>query len=127
MAEITSSSAQNRQLADWYTKIKNGNIKLPRFQRMEAWDKDRIKSFLKTVIHNLPIGITLILNVGNKEQFKSRYISTAEPEIKDKITEHLLDGQQRLTSFLSFINGKYPSGDTFKLTGLKVYKELNYT
>ena len=113
MAEITSSSAQNRQLADWYTKIKNGNIKLPRFQRMEAWDKDRIKSFLKTVIHNLPIGITLILNVGNKEQFKSRYISTAEPEIKDKITEHLLDGQQRLTSFWRALHNNYSTETYF--------------
>ena len=99
MSEITSSSAQNRQLTDWYTKIKNGNIKLPRFQRMEAWDRWRVQSFLETVIHNLPVGVTLILDVGNEEKFKSRYINTAEPEIKDKITEHLLDGQQRLTSF----------------------------
>lgn len=107
MPEITSSSAQNRQLADWYTKIKNGNIKLPRFQRMEAWDRWRIQSFLETVIHNLPVGVTLILDVGNEEKFKSRYISTAEPQIKDKITEHLLDGQQRLTSFWRALHNNY--------------------
>jgi len=107
MPEITSSSAQNRQLADWYTKIKNGNIKLPRFQRMEAWDRWRIQSFLETVIHNLPVGVTLILDVGNEEKFKSRYISTAEPETKDKITEHLLDGQQRLTSFWRALHNNY--------------------
>lgn len=107
MSEITSSSAQNRQLADWYTKIKNGNIKLPRFQRMEAWDRWRVQSFLETVIHNLPVGVTLILDVGNEEKFKSRYISTAEPEIKDKITEHLLDGQQRLTSFWRALHNNY--------------------
>lgn len=107
MPEISSSSAQNRQLADWYTKIKNGNIKLPRFQRMEAWDRWRIESFLETVIHNLPVGVTLILDVGNEEKFKSRYISTAEPETKDKITEHLLDGQQRLTSFWRALHNNY--------------------
>lgn len=107
MSEITSSSAQNRQLADWYTKIKNGNIKLPRFQRMEAWDRWRIQSFLETVIHNLPVGVTLILDVGNDEKFKSRYISTAEPETKEKITEHLLDGQQRLTSFWRALHNNY--------------------
>ena len=107
MSEITSSSAQNRQLTDWYTKIKNGNIKLPRFQRMEAWDRWRVQSFLETVIHNLPVGVTLILDVGNEEKFKSRYINTAEPEIKDKITEHLLDGQQRLTSFWRALHNNY--------------------
>lgn len=107
MPEITSSSAQNRQLADWYTKIKNGNIKLPRFQRMEAWDRWRVQSFLETVIHNLPVGVTLILDVGNEEKFKSRYISTAKPETKDKITEHLLDGQQRLTSFWRALHNNY--------------------
>ena len=108
MPAITSSSAQNRQLTDWYSKIKTGNIKLPRFQRMEAWDRWRIQSFLETVIHNLPVGVTLILNVGDDEKFKSRYISSAEPKIADKVTEHLLDGQQRLTSFWRALNNNYP-------------------
>ncbi len=105
--EITSSSAQNRELTDWYSKIKNGNIKLPRFQRMEAWDRWRIESFLETVIHNLPVGVTLILNVGDREKFKSRYIKTGEPENQDKVTEHLLDGQQRLTSFWRALHNNY--------------------
>jgi hypothetical protein len=40
-------------------------------------------------------------------------------------TYSVIDGQQRLTSFLSFMNGKFPNGDNFKLSGLLVYKELN--
>jgi hypothetical protein len=40
-------------------------------------------------------------------------------------TFSVIDGQQRLTSFLSFINGKFPSGEEFKLTGLTVLTELN--
>ncbi|PJJ54605.1 GmrSD restriction endonuclease domain-containing protein [Hymenobacter chitinivorans] len=40
-------------------------------------------------------------------------------------TFSVIDGQQRLTSFLSFVNGKYPNGDEFKLTGLTVLTELN--
>ncbi|RDK89213.1 DUF262 domain-containing protein [Marinirhabdus gelatinilytica] len=109
----TSSNAQNRELADWYRKIKNGNIKLPRFQRMEAWDRGRIESYLETIVQNLPIGITLILNVGSQEKFISRYISTAEPETEDKVTEHLLDGQQRLTSFWRALNNNYESETYF--------------
>lgn len=105
--EASSSSAQNRQLTDWYTKIENGNIKFPRFQRMEAWDRCRVQSFLETVIHNLPVGVTPILNVGNEEKFQSRYISTAGTDGGEKVHEHLLDGQQRLTYFWRALHNNY--------------------
>ena len=39
--------------------------------------------------------------------------------------EYVIDGQQRLTSFFSFIDGKFPDGAEFKLSGLKVFKEFN--
>jgi hypothetical protein len=37
----------------------------------------------------------------------------------------VIDGQQRLTSFLSFLEGKFPDSRPFKLSGLKVLPELN--
>jgi hypothetical protein len=37
----------------------------------------------------------------------------------------VIDGQQRLTSFLSFLEGKFPDTRLFKLSGLKVLPELN--
>jgi hypothetical protein len=37
----------------------------------------------------------------------------------------VIDGQQRLTSFLSFLEGKFPDSKPFKLSGLKVLSELN--
>ena len=40
-------------------------------------------------------------------------------------TFSVIDGQQRLTSFISFVEGTFPDGSDFKLTGLKVMKELN--
>ncbi len=40
-------------------------------------------------------------------------------------TFSVIDGQQRLTSFLSFIEGKFPDGNDFKLTGLTVLTDLN--
>lgn len=89
--------ARNRKLEEWYGKIKRGEIKLPRFQRFEAWDRQRICSLIETVIHNLPLGITLILEVGEQEKFISRFLETA-PEHDGRVYEHLLDGQQRLTA-----------------------------
>lgn len=52
---------------------------------------------LTTIIHDLPLGVALVLNVGDKEQFVSRVLHTA-PETGETVTEHLLDGQQRLTA-----------------------------
>jgi hypothetical protein len=40
-------------------------------------------------------------------------------------TFSVIDGQQRLTSFISFVEGKFPNGSEFKLYGLKVMSELN--
>ena len=82
--------ARNRKLTDWCGKIQRAEMKLPRFQRFEAWDRGRICSLLATVIHNLPLGITLVLEVGEEEKFVSRFLETA-PQIKGRFYEQLLD------------------------------------
>ena len=107
-----SSKAQDRTLGTWYQHIKQWQIKLPRFQRFEAWDRGRITSFMNTIINNLPVGVTLALEVGNKEKFISRYIVTAEPDTTNTVNQHLLDGQQRLTAFWRTMHNNYES-ETF--------------
>lgn len=101
-----SSKAQDRSLGHWYSLIQSGQLKLPRFQRMEAWDRGRVTGFLNTIIQNLPVGVTLLLEVGDKEKFVSRYIATA-PDTGARVTEHLLDGQQRLTAFWRAMHNNY--------------------
>ena len=68
-----SSKAQDRTLGVWFQHIQQGMVKLPRFQRFEAWDRGRITSFLNTIINNLPVGVTLALEVAGLEKFESRY------------------------------------------------------
>ncbi|WP_449426850.1 GmrSD restriction endonuclease domain-containing protein [Rhodanobacter umsongensis] len=106
-----SSKAQDRSLGHWYSLIQSGQLKLPRFQRMEAWDRGRVTGFLNTIIQNLPVGVTLLLEVGDKEKFVSRYIASA-PETGARVTEHLLDGQQRLTAFWRAMHNNY-EGETY--------------
>ena len=67
MNRMPSSSAQDRQIAVWFQKIENGEIKLPRFQRPQAWDRNRVCSLLDTVTKNLPLGVTLLLNVDQEQ------------------------------------------------------------
>jgi hypothetical protein len=102
-----SSKAQDRTLGVWFQNIQQGMIKLPRFQRFEAWDRGRIASFLNTIINNLPVGVTLALEVAGPEKFESRYIVTSGPESPGTVTQHLLDGQQRLTAFWRSIHNNY--------------------
>ena len=102
-----SSRAQDRTLGVWFQHIEQGMLKLPRFQRFEAWDRARITSFLNTIINNLPVGVTLALEVAGPEKFVSRYIATSEPESPGSVTQHLLDGQQRLTVFWRSMHGNY--------------------
>ncbi len=107
-----SSVAQDRRLGSWYVLIESGAVKLPRFQRFEAWDRTRVTGFLNTVIQNLPVGVTLVLLVGDEEKFISRYIVTA-PETGSRVSEHLLDGQQRLTAFWRAMHNNYEGESYF--------------
>lgn len=102
-----SSKAQDRTLGVWFQAIQQGQVKLPRFQRYEAWDKSRITSFLNTIINNLPVGVTLALEVAGEEKFISRYIRSADPTVQGTVTQHLLDGQQRLTAFWRGMHNNY--------------------
>ena len=102
-----SSKAQDRTLGVWFQHIQNGMVKLPRFQRFEAWDRGRITSFLTTIINNLPVGVTLALEVEGLQKFVSRYVVTSDPATPGPVTQHLLDGQQRLTAFWRAIHNNY--------------------
>lgn len=78
----------------------------PEFQREFVWDKVKSSRLIESALLDIPIPII--------------YLS----EEKDG-KANVIDGQQRLTSFFSFIDGKFPDGGEFKLSGLKVFTELN--
>lgn len=98
--------AQNRLLKDWFPMVARGQIVLPRFQRFEAWGHGQVAGLLESVLSQLPIGATLILEVGEKEQFLSRPLESA-PEGDGRPVEHLLDGQQRLTALWRSLRDTY--------------------
>jgi hypothetical protein len=98
--------ARNRALPEWLSRVASGQIRLPRFQRYEAWGHDRVTSLLQTVLRGLPAGATLVLDVGDKEPFVSRAIVGA-PNPTERVTEHLLDGQQRLTALWRSFSDNY--------------------
>ena len=100
---ITSS---DRNLPDWLTRVRTGQTKLPRFQRWEAWSHANVTALFNTILQDLPAGSVLILQVGDKEPFPSRLIEGVKVGT-EKVTEHLLDGQQRLTALWRGLNNNY--------------------
>lgn len=99
--------AYDRFLPEWFNRIRSRQITLPRFQRFTAWGNSEVSGLLTTVLRGLPSGATLILEVGDSEKFKSRTMVDA-PESGERVTEQLLDGQQRLTALWRVLHDKYP-------------------
>lgn len=98
--------ARNRLLPDWMTKIRTHQIELPRFQRLQAWGHREITDLLNAVARGLPVGSVLILEIGDEMPFISRALAGA-PAKGERVTELLLDGQQRLTALWRALNDDY--------------------
>lgn len=107
-----SIEARNRLLPDWFTRIRTHQTVLPRFQRFEAWDHARVTQLFNTILQDLPIGAALVLEVGDEEPFISRTLKGA-PETGERVTEHLLDGQQRLTGLWRGLHNNYENRTFF--------------
>jgi len=92
-----------------YNRWKRGTLDVqPDFQRYFVWDIIKSSRLLESALLNIPLPVVYLTE-----------------ELDGKI--YVIDGQQRLTSFFSFIDGLFPykNGKPFKLTGLKVLKEYN--
>jgi hypothetical protein len=92
-----SMEARDRSVEAWFNRVRSGQLRLPRFQRFEAWDYDNVSALIDSILRDLPIGAALVLEIGEKERFVTRLLAGAPPPI-ERCTEHLLDGQQRLTA-----------------------------
>lgn len=101
------TKAGDPEVCALHDKFKRGKLILqPDFQRQFVWDRKKSSRLIESILLSVPLPII--------------YLSE-QPDGK----EYVIDGQQRLTSLFSFIDGKFPSGDEFKLTGLNAYRELN--
>lgn len=101
------TSQADPEIESLHNKFKRGRLVVqPDFQRQYVWDAAKASRLIESALLDIPLPVI--------------YIS----EEKDG-TEYVIDGQQRLTSFFAFIDGKFPDGRDFRLSGLKVFNELN--
>lgn len=95
------------EIESLYGKYKRGKLDIqPDFQRHFVWDAKKSGRLIESALLEIPLPVI--------------YLS----EERDG-KEYVIDGQQRLTTFFSFIDGQFPNGKDFKLSGLKVFTELN--
>ena len=111
-------NASNRTLPDWFTRVRTGQIKLPRFQRYESWSHAEVVTLLDSVLRGRPVGAALVLEIGDEEPFVSRTMAGA-PARTERVTEHLLDGQQRLTALWKSLHDGYEGRTYFALLNPK--------
>jgi uncharacterized protein with ParB-like and HNH nuclease domain len=87
------------EIESLYNRYKRGKLILqPNFQRDFVWDAPKASRLIESALLDIPIPM----------------IYLAEEEDG---TELVIDGQQRLTSFFSFIDGYFPDKKSFKLSG----------
>ena len=86
--------------------VQDKEIKLdPEFQRRYVWDSVKASQLIESILLGIPL--------------PTIYLSEEEG------SDETIDGQQRLTTIISFINGRYPNGDVFLLRRLKELSMLN--
>ena len=94
------------EIESLYGKYKRGKLILdPDFQRRFVWDKVKASRLIESALLNVPLPIIYLAEESDGK-------------------ESVIDGQQRLTSFFSFIDGRLPNGEVFRLTKLNVFSEL---
>jgi hypothetical protein len=101
---------------DWTTEtivsqLKRGNIQLnPRFQRRDAWKRDRKSRFIESLIVGLPIPQIVL---AESKQDRGKFI--------------VLDGKQRLLAIMQYWGLGQGENNAYALSGLTLRKDLGRT
>jgi uncharacterized protein with ParB-like and HNH nuclease domain len=88
-------SVTNPTIADIYQNIESDKLILrPDFQRKFVWTHDHQEEFIDTILHGYP--------------FPEIYVCQGTIDIKKlRTTQHVIDGQQRLTTIKIYIEGNH--------------------
>jgi len=88
-------------------RVKRGRLIVqPEFQRDFVWPLSKCSALVESVLMRIPLPVI--------------YVSETESG-----TWEVVDGQQRLTTLKSFVDGRFPAGNIFKLSRLSVLRNVN--
>ena len=95
-------------LARLMVDMKEGRIRVPRFQRGFVWERGRIQELLDSIYKEYPIGTIFLWEAP--PEYNHLLLRTVDylqqpPIASDKSYSVILDGQQRLTSLYVVVHG----------------------
>ena len=95
MSHQIKPSVTNPTIADIFQKISDQKLDLaPSFQRRFVWTQEHQEQFIDTILKGFP--------------FPEIYVCQGETDLKKIITKQkVIDGQQRLTTILNYINDDF--------------------
>lgn len=103
---IIRTKSADAEIQGLHKKYLKGKLVIqPAYQRLYVWDAKKASRLVESALLGIPIPIIYLAETDNGQ-------------------DNVIDGQQRLTSLFSFIDGTLPDGRPFKLTGLNVLTEL---
>jgi hypothetical protein len=88
-------------------RIKEGDIKIPAFQRGFVWDQEQIIELLDSIYSNYPIGSILLWSSHERLKSSRNIAGLKLPDREPAYpVNYVLDGQQRLSSIFAVFCGQ---------------------
>ena len=117
---------QSRSFSALMNDIETGRVKIPQFQRDFVWTKEKSAQLIDSIIKGFPIG-TFILWQTKEELRSVRNLGDVvlPPTPSGEYTQHVLDGQQRLTSLFAAVKGLKVKRDERIDDFSKIFVRLN--
>ena len=89
-------------LEDLIAQVKEGEVKIPAFQRPFVWKDEQALQLLDSLASNYPVGSLLLWKTSEKLRTERNIGDFTLPDTDDHSpTDYVLDGQQRLTVIYS--------------------------
>lgn len=108
--------------------IKDGIIKVPKFQRDFVWSVDKTAQLLDSILKMYPIGTFILWETGQRISHVNNIGDQILPEPpEDRKVQYVLDGQQRITSlYAAYTGAKIQKYGEKKTTDYKnIYVDLS--
>jgi len=107
---------KTQYLNDLINSVRNGEIKVPQFQRPFVWRIEQAINLLDSIANNYPMGSLLLWKTNDKLAVERNIGDFRLPETDDlSPTDYVLDGQQRLTVVYAAL-GAEPDDTGFEAT-----------
>ena len=109
-------------------KFGSKEIQIPELQRKYVWERRKIRNLLDSIYKDYPSGSILLWETDEKTELRDASVAIQEKEERTR-KYLLLDGQQRLTSLLTVINGnpiQIRKGGKIKEEFVDTYFNINH-